>query len=145
MSVHLVKLCVGIESVAHLAGRQAFRLEQVRKAEGAAELRHRTRRMPRRRDEVLAGGSIYWVIKGVIQARQRILDLRDVRGGDGAPRCDLVLDPQLVPTRPLPRRAFQGWRYLEADDAPADLDVNADDLDAMPEKMRAELIELGLL
>lgn len=145
MSVHLVKLCVGIESVAHLAERQAFRLEQARKAGSAAELRHRTRRMPRRRDEVLAGGSIYWVIKGVIQARQRILDLRDVRGDDDVPRCDLVLDPQLVPTRPRRRRAFQGWRYLEADDAPPDLAMNSDDLDAMPEKMKAELIELGLL
>ncbi len=144
MTLHLVKLCVGIESIAHLAERQSGRLAQACAEGRPAELRHRTRQMPRRRDDLLAGGSIYWVIKGVIQVRQRLVDLRAVRGEDGIKRCDLVLDPKLVPTRPRPRRAFQGWRYLKAEDAPPDLDLRAD-LDAMPAPMRAELIELGLL
>lgn len=145
MSVHLIKLCVGIESVAHLQERQAFRLEQQKRNEQRPELFHRTRQMPRRREDVLVGGSLYWVIKGVVQVRQRIVDLREVRGDDGIRRCDIVLDPQLVPTRPRPRRAFQGWRYLSADDAPTDLGLLADDVDRLSPEMRSELLELGLL
>jgi hypothetical protein len=114
-------------------------------SDGVAELRHRTRQMPRRADELKAGGSIYWVIKGVIQVRQRLLDLKEVRGDDGIRRCDLILDPQLVPTRPRPRRAFQGWRYLDGEDAPADLDLRGADVEEMPAEMKQELIELGLL
>lgn len=145
MTLHLVKLCVGIDSVAHLAERQAARLAQEHAGGGSAELRHRTRQMPRQRDLLLEGGSIYWVIRGVIQVRQRLLDLRAVRGNDGVPRCDIVLDPQLVPTRPQPRRAFQGWRYLAGEDAPADLDPAGEEIEKMPAEMRAALIELGLL
>lgn len=145
MTLHLIKLCVGIESVPHLVERQAWRVEQVAKSEGVKELRHRTRQTPRRGKELLDGGSIYWVIKGVVQVRQRLLGLKAVRGEDGVPRCDFVLDPQLVATRPRPRRAFQGWRYLAPEDAPADLDLRGDGLDEMPAKMKEELIELGLL
>lgn len=145
MTLHLVKLCVGIDSITHLAERQTFRLRQARESGTVVELRHRTRQMPRRREELLDGGSIYWVIKGVIQVRQKLIVLRAVRGEDGVQRCDIVYDPKLVPTRPRPRRAFQGWRYLEADDAPADLDLKGAGLDDMPAKMKAELIELGLL
>ena len=144
MTLHLIKLCVGIDSMAQLAEWQSRRLAQARAEGQPVELRHRTRQMPRRREELLAGGSIYWVIKGVIQVRQRLADLRTVRGDDGIRRCDLMLDPKLVPTRPQPRRAFQGWRYLKAEDAPQDLDLR-DDLEAMPAQMKAELIELGLL
>ncbi|MFQ5625201.1 MAG: DUF1489 family protein [Methyloligellaceae bacterium] len=145
MSIHLIKLCVGIESITHLSERQAARISQIKAKGGASELRHRTRQMPRRRDELLEGGSIYWVIKGLICVRQRLLDLRSVRCDDGIRRCDLVLDPQLAPTRPRPRRAFQGWRYLSAEDAPKDLKLSDSDADQMPEAMRWELIELGLL
>ena len=144
MTLHLIKLCVGIDSMAQLAEWQIGRLAQARAEGRPAELRHRTRQMPRRREKLLAGGSIYWVIKGVIQVRQKLVDLRTVRGDDGIRRCDLMLDPKLVPTRPQPRRAFQGWRYLKAEDAPQDLDLRGD-LDAMPAQMKAELIELGLL
>ncbi len=145
MTVHLIKLCVGIESIAHLLERQAFRRDQVRRETGRPELRHRTRQMPRRRDELIDGGSIYWVIKGVVQVRQPLIGLRAVRGDDGVRRCDLILDPRLVATRPHSRRAFQGWRYLEAADAPADLDLHSAGPEEMPAKMKAELIELGLL
>lgn len=145
MSVHLIKLCVGIESVSHLQERQAFRLQRQKRNGKKPELYHRTRQMPRRRDEVLDGGSLYWVIKGVVQVRQRIVDLREVRGDDGIRRCDIVLDPQLVPTRPRPRRAFQGWRYLSAEDAPNDLGLLTGDVGRLSPEMRSELIELGLL
>lgn len=145
MTLHLIKLCVGIESIAHLGERQAARMQGVRDSDGVEELRHRTRQMPRRRDAVLDGGSIYWVIRGVVQVRQRILDLRAVQGSDGVPRCDFTLDPKLVPTRPRPKRAFQGWRYLKPEDAPRDLAASEADAEEIPARMRAELIELGLL
>lgn len=145
MSLHLLKLCVGVDDLGQLVDWQAGRLKELRRAGGSVELWHRTRQMPRRREELLGGGSLYWVIRGVIQARQRILDLRTVRGDDGITRCDIVLDHRLVPTRPHPRRAFQGWRYLDGKDAPADLDLSSENLEAMPEEMRAELLELGLI
>ncbi len=145
MGIHLIKLCVGIDSVTHLCERQAFRLAQAEVNGEPRELFHRTRQMPRRREELLDGGSIFWVIKGVVLVRQAILELRKVRGDDGIRRCDIILDHLLVPTRPHPRRAFQGWRYLAREDAPEDLGLAESDLDALPEKMRGELIELGLL
>ena len=101
--------------------------------------------MPRRRDELLHGGSLFWVIKGFILVRQNILDLRKVRCDDGIKRCDIVLDPDLVVTRPHPRRAFQGWRYLSAEDAPVDMDLDGSDIEDLPDEMRNQLIELGLL
>ena len=109
------------------------------------ELFHRTRQMPKRSDELLKGGSIYWVIKGSVSVRQGLLDLRQVRCDDGIRRCDLILDPQLVPTRPRPRRAFQGWRYLSSEDAPKDLGLSDAEASLIPDAMRSELIELGLL
>lgn len=145
MSIHLIKLCVGIESVSHLSERHKFRLKQARTEGRPAVLFHRTRQMPRRGEELLDGGSIYWVIKGVVLVRQKILELREVRGDDGIKRCDVILDPQLVPTRPHPRRAFQGWRYLSLDDAPDDLGLSDSDMDELPEEMRYELVELGLI
>jgi len=145
MTLHLLKLCVGVDDLSQLADWQTMRLSQLRKAGKAPDLWHRTRQTPRRRDDLLDGGSLYWVIKGVIQARQRILDLRAVRGDDGIDRCDIILDPQLVPTRPHPRRAFQGWRYLDGNDAPKDIDLSSEGLEEMPQKMRAELLELGLI
>jgi hypothetical protein len=145
MSLNLLKLCVGVDDLSQLADWQTMRLSQLRQAGKPPDLWHRTRQMPRRRDALLDGGSLYWVIKGVIQARQRILDLRSVRGDDGIDRCDIILDPRLVPTRPHPRRAFQGWRYLDGNDAPADIDLSSEGLEEMPNKMRAELLELGLI
>ena len=145
MSVHLIKLCVGIESVEHLCERQSFRLALAKAEGGAYELFHRTRQMPRRRDELLNGGSLYWVIKGLILVRQKILDLRKVRCDDGINRCDIVFDSKLVVTRPYPRRAFQGWRYLSAEDAPEDFELEGTDIEALPDEMRTQLIEPGLL
>ena len=145
MSAHLIKLCVGIESVEHLSERQKFRMEQARAQGVVCDLFHRTRQMPRRRDELLDGGSLYWVIKGVVLVRQPILDFRAVRCDDGIKRCDIILDPKLVVTRPHPRRAFQGWRYLSMEDAPDDLGLEGTGIEDLPNEMRTQLIELGLL
>jgi hypothetical protein len=144
--MHLIKLCVGVESLDELAAWQAMRLVQMRAAGQPPELVHRTRQMPRQRDAILGGGSLYWVIKGSIQARQNILDLRAETDGEGRPLCAIVLGEQLTATRPQPRRAFQGWRYLAPKDAPADLGpACAADPDGMPPAMRAALAELALL
>ena len=115
--LHLIKLCVGAASPADLAAWQES--AAAHRADGRP--RHVTRVRPKRADEVLAGGSLYWVFKGVVQARQRLLALEEVTGGDGVTRCGLVLDSRIVRTRSLPRRPFQGWRYLKGADAPEDL------------------------
>lgn len=146
MTVHLVKLCVGAESTEDLARWQAGRIAALKKAGLPGELWHQTFQMPKRRDELLAGGSLYWVIKGLILVRQRILDLRDGTKDDGSACCLIVLDPPVIPVRPTPRRAFQGWRYLTDEDAPPDAGTShGGDIAAMPAKMRRELAALGLL
>lgn len=144
MTLHLVKLCVGVESIEDLANWQARRLRETAKA-GTPELMHVTRQTPRRKG-FPADSSIYWVIKGFIQVRQRLTGLREVTDSNGVPHCGLLLDPELVPTQRQPRRPFQGWRYLEAADAPRDLLENSNgDAGDIPAKMRQELAELQLL
>jgi hypothetical protein len=145
MTVHLLKLCVGCDTVQDLAVWQTERLKSLKRARKVAELRHRTLQTPRRRDELLDGGSLYWVIKGFVLVRQRVLDLRPDRKDDGTACCGIVLDPQLVLTRSHPRRAFQGWRYLEPSDAPRDLQAYDPAADDMPPGMREDLRELRLI
>ncbi|PWW03655.1 hypothetical protein DFR52_101341 [Hoeflea marina] len=144
MALHIIKLCVGAESVEDLQDWITRRLAARKAAGKAPEQHHTTRMAPKRRDEVLDGGSLYWVIKGNVQVRQRLLDLRPVVDGEGISRCDFILEPQLHLTNWQPRRPFQGWRYLTAEDAPADLgsDTGAE---AMPAELRRELASLGLL
>ena len=129
---------MGVRDIAHLAALQKAR------AEASPPLRHFTRNFPKRAAELTAGGSIYWVIGGAVLARQLILDIRHDQEPDGSPCTALVLDPALVRVEARAQRAFQGWRYLEAKDAPADLTCVAGD-DAMPEAMRRDLAALGLL
>jgi hypothetical protein len=143
MTVHLIKLCVGVETVEELARWQKGRLAELRKKRKALELMHVTRAMPKRRDEVLDGGSLYWVIKGQIAVRQRILDLRPVVR-NGGPHCGIVYEPKLVPVKRRHHRAFQGWRYFEPDDAPPDLRIPKGGK-GLPERLQAELVSLGLL
>ncbi|MFG1344728.1 DUF1489 family protein [Xanthobacter autotrophicus DSM 431] len=144
MTLHLIKLCVGAASIADLEEWIAERGAAARKAGRPFEQIHVTRMVPTRRDELLDGGSLYWVIKGEVAARQKLLDLRTFTDGEGIRRCGLVLDPTVVPVVPRPSRPFQGWRYLPAADAPKDLagEESATDL---PEDMRRELRDLGLL
>ncbi len=145
MAVNLVKLCVGAESLADLEGWIAKRLEDRRRRGEPAEHIHVTRMTPKRRDELLDGGSLYWVIKGLIQCRQRLTDLRPVTDAEGVARCAFVLEPALVLVEPRPRNPFQGWRYLLADDAPPDLGEGPGEAADMPIEMRRELAALGLL
>lgn len=147
MTLHMRKLSVGSENLETLAAFQAKRrADRARRGEPAFS-RHVTRMWPKRADEILASdGCMFWIIKGVMQARQRILDFEEVRGEDGIRRCSIVLDHELVPTAPRPARAFQGWRYFEAKDAPPDLTDLSGEVDpAMPPEMLAELRELGLV
>jgi hypothetical protein len=142
----MIKLCVGADSIEDLAQWQKGRLAEQRKSGQKPRLFHTTRMVPKRQDQLVDGGSLYWVIKGVVQVRQGITGFGDGQKADGTPCCLVYLDPRLVPVYPAPRRAFQGWRYLVEEDAPADLKgSNARGIAALPPKMRKELAELGLL
>ena len=145
MTLHLVKLCVGVDTVEDLQGWITFRLEEQRRAGETPERFHVTRMKPTRGDELLDGGSLYWVIRGKVQVRQRLTELRPFRDTDGIKRCKLVLEPKLVLTEWQPRRAFQGWRYRAPKDAPRDLAGDPARIAALPPKLRRELAELGLL
>jgi len=143
MTIHLVKLSVGSESFADMLDWQTQRLK-IMKAQGKKpELIHITRQTPKRAEELLDGGSLYWVVKGFIVARQRLLELRPMMDG-GIPHCGLVYDAALVPVQWQPRRPFQGWRYLDPKDAPPDRKTG-DGNDELPEALRQELTLLGLL
>ncbi len=137
MPLHLLKLCVGCRNRESLAAFQKARLE----ATGMNA--HVTRQTPRRAQEILDGGSLYWVIDGMISLRQRITDIEPFLDADGVRRCRLHLEPRLVAVVPRAQRPFQGWRYLRAEDAPPDLDDAA--AEEMPEELRRQLAELGLL
>ena len=141
MALNLVKLCVGVSTIEEMVDW----VESLRDATGRPlEQKHTTRMIPRRADELLDGGSLYWVIKGNVQLRQRLLEIRPFTDSDGIERCHLVLDCELVPTIWQPRRAFQGWRYLDQKDAPADLG-KAGGAMTLPPQLRLELAQLGLL
>jgi hypothetical protein len=145
MPLHLIKLCVGCDSVADLEDWIKPKLKEKKKRRQPPEHIHTTRMFPRRADELTDGGSLFWVIRGQIACRERILDIRPTTGKDGIKRCQVVLDGKLVLVEPRPRSAFQGWRYLEVKDAPRDLARAAPGAARMPEQMRRELQELGLL
>jgi hypothetical protein len=142
MALHLIKLCVGCDSVNDLEDWIARKL-RAKKSRG--EHIHTTRMAPKRADELVAGGSLYWVIRGAILCREKFVAVRPFIDKDGIGRCRLVLDGKLVLVQPRPFRAFQGWRYLSAKDAPRDLDRAAPGAAKMPEDMRRELRDLGLL
>jgi hypothetical protein len=144
MSLHLLKLCVGCDSIRDLEDWIEENQAHFRRLGRAYEQTHTTRMVPKRMD-ALAGASLYWVIKGQIACRQALLTIRPFTDRDGIGRCHLVLEPVVVPVAPRPCRPFQGWRYLEACDAPGDLARSSGDLALMPEPMRRELADLGLL
>jgi hypothetical protein len=145
MPLHLIKLSVGTDSVADLEDWIEKKLKEKKRRGQKGERIHTTRMVPKRAEELIDGGSIYWVIRGQVMCRERILDVRPFTDKDGIGRCRLVLDPKCVPVEPRPRSAFQGWRYLEDKDAPRDLARAAPGASRMPENMRRELRELGLL
>ncbi len=137
--LHLIKLSVGSESIDTQAEWQAARLAET------GSLRHITRMWPRREAELLEGGSIFWVIKGVVQSCQKIIRLEEVIGEDGIRRCGMVLDPQLFHTHPQPRRPFQGWRYLKPEDAPEIGTPYKAGEETLPLALQSGLAALGVL
>lgn len=143
MPLHLVKLCVGAESIADL---EEWIEERVGERIAAGEKRrslHVTRMVPTRAAEIVKGGSLYWIIKGQLSARQRVLEIEPFLDVDGVGRCRIWLDPKLVKVAPRPFRAFQGWRYFAEKDIPPDLGRSG--AGEMPEALRRTLGELGLL
>ncbi len=139
--VNLIKLCVGVYSVEDLVRwqRQALESGRFRYPE------HVTRSRPRRAPEILNGGSLYWVINGRVQARQKIIGIESRLSEDGITRCALVFDPQIVLTFPVLHRPFQGWRYLSVKDSPRDLGVARGSEDWLPEQLRLALLEIGVI
>ena len=145
MPLNLVKLCVGAASIADLAEWQAIRGHTIKRG-GRKVAFHRTFQKPTRDKDLLNGGSLYWVIKSTILVRQYLVGFEDGTKDDGSPCCLVLLDTTLIPVRPVPRRAFQGWRYLTSDDAPPDLKAGSiDQVASMPAQMRKTLSDLGLI
>jgi hypothetical protein len=145
MPLHLLKLCVGCESIRDLSEWIEENMALARRLGRPEEQTHTTRMVPTRKAEILDGGSLYWVIKGQVACRQRIIDIRPFTDAGGVGRCRLVLEPVVRPVSPRPCRPFQGWRYLQAKDAPKDLSGAGSGPADMPEEMRRELAILGLL
>ena len=123
----------------------AERMNEARRRGAPARHAHITRMGPKRSEDILDGGSLYWVIKGLVSARQRILGVEPFMDTDGIGRCKLWLDGEVVAVAPRPMRAFQGWRYYEAKSAPPDIARLEGGFANMPETMRRELASLGLL
>jgi hypothetical protein len=134
MALNMIKLCVGCDTVEELVAWQ-----RTREPNGPWIMR--TRQTPKRAAELIAGGSLYRVFKGVILCRQAILAVDTVGEGVTA-RCEVTLDPAPVRVAPTPRRAFQGWRYLESKDAPPDL-AQDDELGGIPTELARKLREAG--
>ncbi len=139
--LNLIKLSVGSESVESLSHWQ--RSAAAKGGDGFP--RHLTRMWPRRETEILNGGSIYWVIGGTISCRQKILRFDEVIGGDGIRRCAIVLDPNLVRLIPVPKRPFQGWRYLRPEDSPPDIELGDNEQESLPSELDIALTEIGVL
>ena len=136
--LHIAKLAVGVRDIDHIRALQADRLRT------HPPLRHRTRNFPRRGQEVLAGGSLYWVIGGSMLARQRIVDIVEDKRDDDTPCASFILDPEVVPLIGRPTRPFQGWRYFNPEDAPPDARSFKGGR-GLPAELRSELAELGIL
>jgi hypothetical protein len=145
MALHLIKLAVGAESLDDLREWVSERALTAVAAGLEPHTTHTTRMVPKRVDELLDGGSLYWVIKGQVQARQRLIDIRTFTDGEGIGRCQLVLGPEVVETSVQPKRPFQGWRYLPQEDVPRDITELGAGISEMPADLRRELSELGLL
>ncbi len=137
--LNILKLCVGADSVEDLIQWHAAH----RGMWPPGTTAHVTRMWPKREDDILDGGSLYWVIKGVILARQRLLRLEPRDGADGIKRCALILDATVIRTEAVPRRPFQGWRYLEPADSPRDLTARSND-DSLPPALARALADIGL-
>lgn len=143
MTLHLIKLAVGVDSLAHMKKLQSERRKQRRQGPRAPHWVY-TRHMPRRTEELLDGGSLYWVVRGVIRCRQELVGFdEDFDKEEARKYCRIKVKRTLIQTAPQACKAFQGWRYLAPENAPPDL-AKGDTAD-MPPEMAAELKRLGLL
>jgi len=140
-TIHLIKLCVGTDTVEDLETWQSRRRREL--PDGLP--RHVTRMWPKQEQALLNGGSLFWVVKGFVLCRQRILRLDEIRGDDGIRRCGIILDPTLYRTASARKRPFQGWRYLKPEDAPADLPMGRANDDELPTDLNRALAEIGVL
>lgn len=145
MPLHILKLCVGVDTISDLEGWIDEQCALARRLGRPEETGHITRMVPKRIDEIVDGGSLYWVIKGQVSCRQRIMAIRPFKDSDGIGRCHLVLEPVVHPVAPRPCRPFQGWRYLKDGEKPRDLGEQGRGAVEMPEELRRELAGLGLL
>ncbi|HYW61987.1 MAG TPA: DUF1489 domain-containing protein [Bradyrhizobium sp.] len=145
MPLHLIKLAVGCDSVKELKAWVSERMEVAKRKGLPRHHIHITRMTPKRDLEILAGGSLYWVIRGEIAAREKLIAIEPFRDRDGIGRCRLVMQPKVIAVSPRPMRPFQGWRYFQHGVAPPDLGKAAAGIAAMPEPLRRELRDLGLL
>ncbi len=144
MTLHLIKLCVGVDTIGELEDWIDERLRQKRRKKQPAEHIHTTRMLPTRKDELLDGGSLYWVIRGEIACRERFLDIRSFVDKEGIKRCRLVMDGKVVPVMPRPRGPFQGWRYLPAKEAPTDLSKGGEGRGAIAREIAARAARTGI-
>ena len=145
MALHLLKMCVGCDSIRDLESWIDEWHVLMRRLGRTIDYHHTTRHFPKRASEILAGGSLYWVMKRQIAARQTIRSIDQVVDEAGISRCHLMLERQVVAVEPRPYRPFQGWRYLGQGDAPPDLTKSTSAIASMPQTMRAELVQLGLI
>ena len=137
--VNLVKLCVGATTVSELYYSQQRRLETT------GFVSHVTRMWPKRAKELVSGGSIYWVFRGLILARQEIVEMKEILGQDKIRRCSLILNHEIFRTEPRPKKPFQGWRYLTPEHAPKDICKFQSEETEIPYHMQLELSKLGVL
>ena len=145
MTIHLQKLSVGTESITTLQNWQKRVVARRVKAGLSAHHEHVTRMFPKQAEALLDGGSIYWVIKGMMICRNEIAALEETRARDGRKACSILMVPELIPVIPTAKRPFQGWRYLKAEDVPADLTaIDLDDTEQLPPELRAKLAYLGV-
>ncbi len=143
--LHMIKMAAGIRTVGELYERQAFMIASAKASGMGAIHMPVTRFRPKRADEILDGGSLFWVFNKRVQLRQKIVEFREVETSDGIKKCGIVLEPPLINVELLPRKAFQGWRYLTAEEAPQDFGSSPRFFDNIPVEMRMDLQELCLI
>ena len=138
MSYLLKKIAVGIETVERLSIRQ----EMIKESYGT--ILHTTRNMPKKREDLIKTGSMFWIIKRNVLVRQKIIDIVSVIRSDGSKGCEIELDKNLIKVIPTPMKPFQGWRYYLEEDIPRDLNLNKETGEDLPDNINSELIKLGL-
>ena len=144
MTIHLLRVAVRVHSIADLRRKQDERLQE-RLKQGETRLYTFTRNLPKRVDDLIDGGCIYWIIKKYIRVRQRILGVERHVNGEGRSYCAIQIDPDPIQVVARRQKSFQGWRYLKPDDIPLDLDISKSQVTDMPTEMTDELRELGLI